>query len=420
MLALKHISKSLKGISCTNILFIGNTLAFPNSQSYNNLNQTTQPQVNPHAMFQPPVYGQPQVPPVYNQPQANFPPGMVGQMQGTNQNIPGMNNVLQANYMNKPAAQPLNNSYNVEPNKDFNDRFNHSMNLGQNMKFNNTMTNAPPGLTNYQNTSMGYNQLGQFGGGPLNQTLPSYYPMNSQLSMNTYQPPGMTSSSPPVPQGLNPETRKPGGLSANKDSSQNKPQKTGLKTGSRTFKPASMKTGSNSFYKKEPKAHLSYMQSPPTSNDLLGQSAIHNYPNDMTQANPMNNTFQGALPNMMGTQGLNMTNLAPVGGTMNTSYTKPNPNPMIPTGSQVTGRLKYFKENDNYGFIVSDLDGENIFFHYSEMKNQSLSKEFLTQAKDTYIIRLVFQVIKYVGKYKLSKKAVNIYVTEVTPYSQSK
>ena len=199
-----------------------------------------------------------------------------------------------------------------------------------------------------------------------------------------------------------------------------KGHKASLKTNSRQFKPASSKSGSNSFYVKQPKAHLSYIQASPSGEDLLHQSNIGSYNNDLPMMSHINTTFQEMLPTMMPPpfpllQGGAPQTFIPPSSSINSSFTKPSTAfPLYPTGSQVTGRLKYFKEEGDYGFIVSDLDGENIFFHYSEMKSQSLTKEFLSQAKSKFIIRVVFQIVKYIGKYKLSKKAVNIYVTEVT------
>lgn len=198
-----------------------------------------------------------------------------------------------------------------------------------------------------------------------------------------------------------------------------KEQKSALKTNSKQFKPASSKSGSNSFYTKQPKAHLSYIQASPGGDDLLHHSNAASFNNDLPMMTHINTTFQEMLPTMIPPPfpplhgGMPQPPIPP-SSSINSSFTKPSTSMnLFPTGSQVTGRLKYFKEDGDYGFIVSDLDGENIFFHYSEMKSQSLSKDFLSQAKSKYIIRVVFQIVKYIGKYKLSKKAVNIYVTEV-------
>ncbi len=34
----------------------------------------------------------------------------------------------------------------------------------------------------------------------------------------------------------------------------------------------------------------------------------------------------------------------------------------------MTGTLKFFYEHDSYGFIVSEVDGKDVFFHYDDMK----------------------------------------------------
>jgi cold shock CspA family protein len=42
---------------------------------------------------------------------------------------------------------------------------------------------------------------------------------------------------------------------------------------------------------------------------------------------------------------------------------------------KVTGQMKFFYENDNYGFLVSDSDGKDVFFHFDDMKSTNLTKE---------------------------------------------
>lgn len=41
---------------------------------------------------------------------------------------------------------------------------------------------------------------------------------------------------------------------------------------------------------------------------------------------------------------------------------------------RVTGRLKFFNEGQSYGFIVSDIDAKDLFFHFDDMKKTNLSK----------------------------------------------
>lgn len=49
--------------------------------------------------------------------------------------------------------------------------------------------------------------------------------------------------------------------------------------------------------------------------------------------------------------------------------------PANPEFLKVTGTLKFFYENDNYGFLVGDNDGKDVFFHFDDLKNTGLTKE---------------------------------------------
>ena len=46
-----------------------------------------------------------------------------------------------------------------------------------------------------------------------------------------------------------------------------------------------------------------------------------------------------------------------------------------------TGRLKFFDESKNYGFIVMDLDGKDLFVHYDDMKKAGVTKEQLRNVR---------------------------------------
>lgn len=81
----------------------------------------------------------------------------------------------------------------------------------------------------------------------------------------------------------------------------------------------------------------------------------------------------------------------------------------------MTGRLKFFNEGQNYGFVLSDIDNKDIFFHFDDMKKTNLSKQFLKDAKNRFIVRLQFKVMAYYGKYNLSRKAVDIDLLKIEP-----
>ena len=103
------------------------------------------------------------------------------------------------------------------------------------------------------------------------------------------------------------------------------------------------------------------------------------------------------------------------------SYNNPNPlsdeesdikkeKPVILDESRqrFTGRLKFFDEVKNFGFIIMDNDGGDIFVHYDDLSKANLPKEFLRTAKKGNIIRLSFSCLKYIGKHNRSRKAVDV------------
>lgn len=49
------------------------------------------------------------------------------------------------------------------------------------------------------------------------------------------------------------------------------------------------------------------------------------------------------------------------------------------------------------------------------MKKTNLSKQFLKDAKNRFIVRFIFKVMAYYGKYNLSKKAVDIELVKIEP-----
>jgi hypothetical protein len=73
-----------------------------------------------------------------------------------------------------------------------------------------------------------------------------------------------------------------------------------------------------------------------------------------------------------------------------------------------TGRLKFFDEEKNYGFLVLDIDGSDIFVHYDDLQQSGITKEFLSNTKQALFLRFSFTCLNYIGKYNESRKAVNI------------
>ncbi len=75
-----------------------------------------------------------------------------------------------------------------------------------------------------------------------------------------------------------------------------------------------------------------------------------------------------------------------------------------------SGHLKFFDETKNYGFIVMDDDGSDIFVHFDDLMKANLSKDMLRTAKNGNVIHLSFSCMQYVGKYNKSRKAVDIQI----------
>ena len=78
-----------------------------------------------------------------------------------------------------------------------------------------------------------------------------------------------------------------------------------------------------------------------------------------------------------------------------------------------TGRLKFFDENKNFGFIIMDDDGSDIFVHYDDLSKAGLPKELLRTAKKGNTIKLSFTCLSYIGKHNKSKKAVDLQLLPV-------
>jgi hypothetical protein len=58
---------------------------------------------------------------------------------------------------------------------------------------------------------------------------------------------------------------------------------------------------------------------------------------------------------------------------------------------------------------------QDLFFHYDDMKKTGLSRQFLKEARDKFIVRFRFRVMPYHGKYKQSKKVVDIELINIEP-----
>jgi 'Cold-shock' DNA-binding domain len=112
---------------------------------------------------------------------------------------------------------------------------------------------------------------------------------------------------------------------------------------------------------------------------------------------------------MMSELTLNNTPRSEQGSTPQTMVHHANHDPIQ---LKVTGSLKFFYENDLYGFLVGDQDGKDVFFHFDDMKllETLITKEHLSHAaRDPHVtMRFAFNKLAYFGRYGLSMKAINL------------
>ena len=59
-----------------------------------------------------------------------------------------------------------------------------------------------------------------------------------------------------------------------------------------------------------------------------------------------------------------------------------------------------------------------MFFHFDDMKDTGLTKEYLLAARETCVIRFAYNKLAYFGRYGLSMKAINIELAEIVPVAQ--
>lgn len=76
--------------------------------------------------------------------------------------------------------------------------------------------------------------------------------------------------------------------------------------------------------------------------------------------------------------------------------------------TRYTGRLKFFDEAKNYGFIVMDEDNSDIFVHFDDIAKANITKEYLRTTKLGNVINFSFACMTYIGKYDRSRKAVDL------------
>lgn len=84
---------------------------------------------------------------------------------------------------------------------------------------------------------------------------------------------------------------------------------------------------------------------------------------------------------------------------------------------QATGRLKFYNDEREYGFIIMD-DNTEIFVHKADLVSQNIDSRYLAQYKKYFEIFMEFDIHDYMGKNKMHRKAINITLLEMQPLSK--
>ena len=87
------------------------------------------------------------------------------------------------------------------------------------------------------------------------------------------------------------------------------------------------------------------------------------------------------------------------------------------------GTLKFVNEKEKFGFFTLLNDGSDVFFHLEDVVNSGISPEILLNSRGNPNILFQFEIFYYVGKYKQSRKAINIHIMmnnemNISPYFQ--
>jgi cold shock CspA family protein len=72
------------------------------------------------------------------------------------------------------------------------------------------------------------------------------------------------------------------------------------------------------------------------------------------------------------------------------------------------GKLKFFDDNKNYGFITMESNGKDIFVHFGDLNKAGLSRDQLNDNKNWKNYKFEFTALTYIGKHNKSKKAVDL------------
>ena len=70
------------------------------------------------------------------------------------------------------------------------------------------------------------------------------------------------------------------------------------------------------------------------------------------------------------------------------------------------GYFKFLNPEKKFGFLSEEVSGKEIFFHMDDLLKTGISYELADYARRVKI-KVVYEALSYVGKYKESVKAIN-------------
>ena len=79
------------------------------------------------------------------------------------------------------------------------------------------------------------------------------------------------------------------------------------------------------------------------------------------------------------------------------------------SGKKTVGRLKFYNDTKEYGFIIMNDESE-IFVHKADLIKQNIDTRYLAYYKNHYEIFMEFSIQEYQGKTKKHRKAVDIQI----------
>ncbi|KAL4469817.1 hypothetical protein ABPG72_022137 [Tetrahymena utriculariae] len=204
------------------------------------------------------------------------------------------------------------------------------------------------------------------------------------------------------------------------------------------FKMSNQSKTSNDKIQKEAKNNNTYNNNKMNPHSLnISNSNNNNNQSFNTSYNNNPNNYNNSNINNINNSGSNNNNSNSIGSSKNLQKQKiPNSNsidssnniddqkdpqkmkePKKPevleqTEEKKKGRLKFFDTSNNFGFFNMDEDQSDVFVHLDDLQVTTVPKDLLKHSS-LMNLRFKFHFIKYIGKHKQSRKAVDIeYIPE--------